>query len=74
MLKITCPKSNRHKKFCTTAHVVQEWIVDTTGMFLSVEDECIEVAHEPERGDLFTCKTCGLEAIVEDVADDYENS
>lgn len=64
-LKVTCPKSKRHKRFSVTAHVVQEWAVDSTGEYIATLTPCLEVAHRPERGDLFTCCTCGTEAKVE---------
>ncbi|MCX5884317.1 MAG: hypothetical protein NT096_00130 [Proteobacteria bacterium] len=63
--KVTCPKSKRHKRFSVTAHVVQEWQVDGNGEFVKVLNDCIEVAHRPDREDYFTCITCGTKAHIE---------
>jgi len=64
-MKITCPKSKRHKRFSVSAHEVHDWKVDETGEFVK-DMGCIDIAHSPERGDLFTCCTCGAEAKVDD--------
>lgn len=64
-LKIKCPKSNKHKRFSVTAHVAQEWKVDEKGEFMESLADCLEVTHRPEKGDLFSCLSCGSEAEVE---------
>jgi len=64
-MKIICPNSKRHCRFVTTAHEVHTWVVSQTGDFVK-DLRCIDVSHLPEKGDLFTCKTCGAEAKVED--------
>ena len=63
-MKATCPKDPNHKKFITVAHEVHDWVVDENGDF--VEDMgCSETAHGPNTDNIWTCKECGAEAIVE---------
>lgn len=64
-LKITCPKSDKHRTFNVTAHVAQEWKVDENGNFLSMIESCTDVIHRPEQADLFACSVCGADAKVE---------
>jgi hypothetical protein len=72
-MKITCPKNPKHNRFSATAHVMQEWLVDETGEFVRVLNDCLEVDSGPEVGNEFicTCKTkgkvCGAEAIVKSI-------
>lgn len=69
---IKCPKNPKHDRFSTTAHVMQEWVVDKSGGFVRVTDTCLQTDQGPEKGNIFTClcrehgKTCGAEAIVEE--------
>lgn len=67
-MKITCPKNPKHNRFSTTAHVMQDWIIDNDGEFIRCLDQCVEVDQGPEKGNSFTCmvRGCGEEAIVED--------
>lgn len=65
-MNIRCPKSNRHKRFSVSAHVVQEWEVDPKGDFNKVIKDCTDVTHAPASDDLFLCRTCGAEAVVKD--------
>jgi hypothetical protein len=71
-MKITCPKNPKHKRFATTAHVMQDWIIDNDGNWIRTLTECVEVVHGPEKGNCFTCmakvkgEICGYEAIVEE--------
>ena len=65
-MNITCPKSNRHKRFSVTAHIVQEWEVGPDGQFTKVITDCTDVTHQPAQDDLFLCRTCGTQALVED--------
>ena len=73
MLKVTCPNSPKHNRFSTTAHVMQDWLVDKDGEFVKCLDQCVQVDNEPEYGNTFTCmcmvkgKCCGAEAEVERV-------
>lgn len=59
-----CPKCGG-RTFETTAHVMQSWTVDADGDFLSVRDDCLQVTHEPDDGNIWTCVRCGAEAVVE---------
>ncbi|MFY0516504.1 hypothetical protein ACOMCU_01545 [Lysinibacillus sp. UGB7] len=63
-MKAVCPKDKEHKLFITTAHVVQEWVVDENGDFNSVAKECIETLHGPQMENSWTCKICGAEASL----------
>lgn len=67
-MKVTCPNNPKHKRFCTTAHVMQDWIVDNDGLWVRTLDESVQTVHGPTKGNSFTCmaKGCGAEAIVED--------
>ena len=63
MKNLTCPNSPDHKLFHVTAHVTEEWVVDSHGDFVTVApDQSREVVHRPTQGDLFTCTECGEEA------------
>lgn len=48
----------------TTAHVMQEWYVDAEGNFVEVAADCLEVTHEPDNGNAWTCDGCGKEALL----------
>jgi succinate dehydrogenase/fumarate reductase-like Fe-S protein len=67
-MKATCPKNKKHKKFITTAHVMQEWVVDEKGNFLEVEDggHNLEVTQDPDPANIWHCAICGEQATVED--------
>jgi hypothetical protein len=73
MLKITCPKNPKHNRFSTTAHVMQEWVVDEGGEFVRCADSCMEVTHGPTNGNSFICvnkhkgRICGADAVVEEI-------
>ena len=63
-MKATCPKDPTHKRFKTVAHEMHEWLVNEEGDF--IEDiECLEVSHDPDIGNIWTCAECGAEAKVE---------
>lgn len=59
-----CPNNpEEHTQFMTTAHEVHDWVVDPNGNF--IEDKgCTEVAHKPDQDNIWTCTTCGAEAIT----------
>lgn len=63
--KATCPNDPKHDRFTTTAHVMQEWVVNSEGGFLEVMVECLEVTHEPHPDNLWTCAICGADATVD---------
>lgn len=58
-----CPRCGG-KRFCTTVQVVQEWIVDECGNFVSVDTDRVEVTHEPDDNDIWIYTSCGSEAII----------
>lgn len=60
-----CPNNPNHKRFTTTAHVMQLWKVDEKGNFVDMVDESMEVSHEPDKDNIWTCCECGTEAIIE---------
>lgn len=53
-----CPNCGS-KSFLVSAHVVQDWVVDEDGDFISVYDDCVEVAHFPDDDDIWGCNNCG---------------
>lgn len=55
------PYDPDHRRFTTTAHVVQSWVVDESGAFLE-EVGTDEVTHPPSPDSLWTCRTCGAPA------------
>lgn len=59
-----CPKDPAHKRFVTSAHVVEDWVVDENGDFLEKAGDAIEVAAGPDPGNTWTCHECGAEAEV----------
>lgn len=64
-MKAVCPTDPNHKRFFTTAHVTEEWLVDETGSFIEVTAESMEVVHGATVGNLWVCQDCGAEAKVE---------
>lgn len=63
-MKATCPTSIYHEEFTTVATVLEEWVVDESGRFMESLGE-IETINEPDAENVWTCNTCGEEAIVE---------
>ena len=66
MITAICPKNPKHKRFSTTAHVAQEWLVDEHGEFLSLIDGCLDTTHKPDPGNIWYCCECedGTQATV----------
>jgi len=58
-----CPNSDKHKNFITGAAVCQDWVVDGTGNFIEVFDECTQVLHKPDTENEWTCADCGAISI-----------
>lgn len=48
----------------TTAHVMQDWQVDAEGEIMNVVNDCLEVTHGPDHGNIWTCDGCGAEALL----------
>lgn len=65
-IKATCPTSPDHKRFITTAHVMEEWVVDERGNFIDLV-RALETVHSPSEGNTWTCKECGADAKLERV-------
>lgn len=62
----TCPNFPDHKRFYTTAHVMEEWLVDENGNYIEVSQESMEVVHGANPGNVWICHDCGAVAIVLD--------
>lgn len=58
-----CPTDPTHNRFIATAHVTEDWVVDSNGDFieLSTKSDC-QVLHAPDEQDIWTCAFCGTEA------------
>ena len=63
-MKAICPNNPEHKRFVTTAHVVQEWVVDENGEFIE-GDHVLEVTSFPDPDNIWTCKKCHAGAKIE---------
>ena len=61
-----CPNNPEHKRFTTTAHITQSWVVDEEGRFIDADSD-LEVTHGPDKDNIWTCYECGEEAIVREV-------
>lgn len=57
-----CPNNCPNATFETVAHVAQDWEVDAFGSFISAVNGCSEVVAEPDNGNIWTCRCCGVEA------------
>lgn len=63
-MKAVCPTDPMHSRFFTTAHVMEEWLVDEHGNFIEVVTESMEVVHGANPGNIWQCQDCGAEAKV----------
>ena len=65
MITAVCPNNPDHKRFSTTARVLEEWQVDEHGNFLASLG-CLETVHGPNPGNLWYCCECedATEAVV----------
>ena len=65
-LKVECTKNKAHKRFLTTAHVMQEWVVDEYGEYIRTtrNGQCLEVTAEPDPDNAWTCEICGADAQI----------
>lgn len=62
-MKATCPNECK-SFFVTTAHVMEEWLVDERGDWVETR-ETLETTHGPDTGNIWTCDKCGAAAKVE---------
>ena len=61
----TCPNDPSHKRFYTTVHVTEEWLVDEQGDFIEVIDTGGgEAVHGPNHGNPWTCAECGCSDTI----------
>ena len=61
--KAVCPNNPDHKEFITTAHVMDEWLVDENGDFLDTLRN-LETVHGPDPQNIWTCNECGARAVI----------
>ena len=61
--KHICPQCGAHE-FYTTAHVTQEWLVDSHGGFIAVSTDAIEVDADPDDDNIWTCARCGADGVI----------
>ena len=61
--RMVCP-NGCNASFYTTGHVMQEWEVDEQGTFISVSEECIQVTHDVDYDNIWTCTKCGAAGIT----------
>lgn len=59
--KKRCPKCGCDE-FFVSAHVVQDWKVNSDGDHLKTVTECVEVTHAPDDDDIWTCFKCSYSA------------
>lgn len=73
-MRKVCPKCGG-RTFAVNAHVVQGWLVDEDGEYISTTEECVGVIHEPDDDDIWCCENCGHEAPGRDMySNDTHNS
>jgi hypothetical protein len=66
-MKLRCPKDATHKRFGTTAHVMQSWVVDEEGEYVETTNDCLEVTSPPDFVyNTVNCAICGADAEGED--------
>lgn len=63
-MKAICPNNRNHERFTTTAHVVQDWEVDSNGNFIKSVNDCVEVTSDPNIDNVWECAICGAQAIL----------
>lgn len=62
-MQAICPNDPNHKRFSTTAHVMEEWEVDAEGNFVRTI-EVLQVDHGPDPDNEWACLECGAQAKV----------
>ena len=60
-----CPNDPNHKRFITTAHVVEEWVVDKHGNWIDTI-QSLETTHRPDKDNVWNCYECGAIAVFEE--------
>lgn len=69
-IKVTCPNDPNHNRFSVTAHVSQEWEVDSAAQFSRCIQESIDTVHAPDAADFYLCLVCSVQAKAELVPND----
>ena len=54
---------NSHREFYAEALIIQEWIIDGGGKYLSIHYPCIRVLRKPQQDMTWKCTTCGSLAV-----------
>lgn len=62
-MKARCPNDPTHQQFVTVASVMEEWLVDENGNYISTISS-LQTNNGPNPGNVWTCFTCGAEAKV----------
>ena len=52
-----CPKCGA-ETFYVTAHVTQDWKVDTRENWMETMNDCVEVTHFADDADIWECANC----------------
>jgi len=63
---MVCP-NGCNTNFIVTAHVTQDWKVNSEGFFVESINDCVEVTHKPNEDDVWVCDTCGAEGKFTEV-------
>jgi hypothetical protein len=62
-MRAFCPNNAEHKRFVTTAHILEEWVVDEAGNWIKTE-QALEITHGPDPYNTWVCYECGEPATV----------
>jgi hypothetical protein len=62
-MKAICTNNAAHTEFLTTAHVMEEWRVDSEGNWIETT-ETIQIDHGPDPDNYWNCAICGAYAMV----------
>ena len=50
--------------FITTAHVMQDWEVNSYGDYVKTINDCLQVTHKPDDDNIWSCSKCSAEAVI----------
>lgn len=64
-MRATCPNNKDHKKFITSAIVIEDWVVDENGNFSELGGES-QVMKAPSIYNDWICADCGERALIQD--------
>jgi hypothetical protein len=59
-MQAICPRNNAHKRFATTAHVLELWEVTPSGDWVSTIEQ-LSTSFSPDPGNLWDCLDCADE-------------